>query len=94
MSVPSLLGSRLRLLRKAWQLLVVSHVALLPDHAVVQWQHRYEGYDLVVWGQRERIEQGDLEGGCCSLVCIMLMELVAATSCSSTPVRSACDHEL
>ncbi len=24
--------------------------------------HRYEGYDLVVWGQRERIEAGDLEG--------------------------------
>ena len=29
---------------------------------------RYEGYDLVVWGQRERIEQGDLEGGRCSRV--------------------------
>jgi hypothetical protein len=68
MSVPSLLGSRLRLLRKAWQLLVVSHVALLPEHAAVPWQHRYEGYDLVVWGQRERIEQGDLEGGCRSRV--------------------------
>jgi hypothetical protein len=32
------------------------------DDATVPWSLRYEGYDLVVWGQRERIEQGDLEG--------------------------------
>ena len=52
----------------ACQAAVVDAVATLPDHAAVPWQQRYEGYDLVVWGQRERIEQGDLEGGRCSRV--------------------------
>ena len=32
------------------------------DHALALPWDRYENYDMVVWGVRERVEEGEMEG--------------------------------
>ena len=36
---------------------------LYPDMAVLPRFEAYEGYDLVVWGNRDKIMEGDMNGG-------------------------------
>ena len=35
---------------------------VMVDHALALPWDRYENYDMVVWGVRERVEEGEMEG--------------------------------
>ena len=39
-----------------------AYVQVMVDHALALPWDRYENYDMVVWGVRERVEEGEMEG--------------------------------
>jgi len=39
-----------------------TYVQVMVDHALALPWDRYENYDMVVWGVRERVEEGEMEG--------------------------------